>query len=138
MYLIGFGALLALMVISISYYRSLKIRYPEDDDTQRIFDVILVTKYFVIAGIMAFFAWNVATKQLLILQPLTPLYAVIVLSALYLLVKLAMAISSNYFGVLVGTRNDRLLMPKDMANYSITDYLQLNFIRELGKTEEIP
>lgn len=137
MYLIGFLALLPLMVISITYYQSLKGRYPEDEDTQRIFDVRLITKYFVIAGIIAFIAWNITTKQLFILQPLTPLYAIIMLCALYLLVKLAMAISSNYFGVLVDARNDRVIMPKDMANYSVTDYLQLRFIRELGQVEEV-
>lgn len=137
MSIIGFVALLPLMAISISYYYSLKGRYPEDEDTQRIFDVRLVTKYFVIAGIIAFITWNIAAKQLFVLQPLTPIYAIIVICALYLLIKLAMAISSNYFGVLVDTRKDKIIMPKDMANYSITDYLQLKFIRELGHMEEI-
>jgi hypothetical protein len=46
-----------------------------------------------------------------------------------------MAISSHYFGVLVDAREDRLVIPKDMANYSISDYFQLKFIRDLGQME---
>jgi hypothetical protein len=138
MFLIGFVALLPLMVISISYYYSLKGRYPEDEDAQRVFDVRLVTKYFLTAGLIAFVTWNVAVKQLFTLQPLTPLHILIVTCALYLLIKLAMAMSSSYFGVLIDIRKDRMVMPKDMANYSIADYLQLKFIRELGKMEEVP
>jgi hypothetical protein len=135
MSLIGFVALLPLMIVSLAHYQSLKTRFPEDDDTQRIFDVRLVTKYFVIAGLIVFVTWHIAAKQLLILQPLTPLYAAIVLCVLYVLVKLAMAISSHYFGVLVDARLDRVIMPKDMANYSISDYFQLKFLRELGQME---
>jgi hypothetical protein len=137
MSLIGFVALLPLMIVSISYYYSLKGRYPENEDTQRIFDVRLVTKYFVLAGIIAFVAWNVAVKPLLTLPPLLPVYALVAVCALYLLVKLALAISSNYFGVLVDARKDVVILPKDMANYSIVDYLQLKFIRELGQVEEV-
>ncbi|WP_439870826.1 hypothetical protein [Pseudomonas syringae] len=137
MSLIGFVALLPLMVISLAHYQSLKTRFPEDDDTQRIFDVRLVTKYFIIAGIIAFVSWNFGAKQLFVLQPLTPLYASIVLSDLYVLIKLSMAISSHYFGVLVDAREDRLVMPKDMANYSISDYFQLKFIRDLGQMETV-
>ena len=137
MSLVGFVALLPLMVISISYYYSLKNRYPEDEGTQRVFDVRLITKYFVTAGLIAFVVWNIAAKQLFTLQPLTPLYAIIVICALYLLIKLAMAISSNYFGVLIDTQQDRIIMPKDMANYSVSDYIQLKFIRELGQMEEV-
>ncbi|MGP5480678.1 hypothetical protein [Pseudomonas helleri] len=137
MSLIGFVALLPLMAISISYYYSLKGRYPEDEDTQRVFDVRLITKYFVIAGLIAFITWNIAAKQLFTLQPLTPIYAIIVICALYLLIKLAMAISANYFGILVDTKQDRIIMPKDMNNYSIVDYVQLKFIRELGQMEEV-
>jgi hypothetical protein len=135
MSLIGFVALLPLMVVSLAHYHSLQNRFPEDDDTQRIFDVRLVTKYFVIAGIIAFLTWNIAAKQLLVLQPLTPLYAIIVLAASYVLIKLAMAISSSYFGVLVDASRDRVIMPKDMANYSVSDYFQLKFVRELGQME---
>lgn len=137
MYLIGFVALLPLMVVSISYYYNLKARYPEGEDTQRIFDVRLVTKYFVLAGVIAFVAWNAAAEQLVGLNSSTPLYVIIVICAVYLLVKLAMAISSNYFGVLIDPQNDRIILPKDMANYSITDYLKLKFIRELGQMEEV-
>lgn len=138
MFLIGFITLLPLMVISISYYYSLKSRYPQDEDTQRVFDVRLITKYFITAGLIAFVAWNVAAKPLFILQQITPIHVFIVICALYLLTKLALAISANYFGVLIDTRKDRMIMPKDMANYSIVDYLQLKFIRELGKMEEVP
>lgn len=137
MSVIGFVALLPLMVISFAHYQSLRGRFPEDEHTQRVFDVRLVTKYFVIAGIVAFVTWNVAAKQLFTLQPLTPLYAVVVSSSLYVLIKLAMAISSNYFGVLVDIREDRIVMPKDMANYSVSDYFQLKFIRELGQMETV-
>lgn len=137
MSLIGFVALLPLMVVSISHYYSLKGRYPEDEDTQRIFDVRLVTKYFVLAGIIAFVTWNIAAKQFVAFKASTPIYAAIVICAVYLLVKLAMAISSNYFGVLVDPKNDRIILPKDMANYSITDHLKLKFIRELGQMEEV-
>lgn len=137
MSLIGFIALLPLMAISISYYYNLKGRYPEDEGTQRVFDVRLVTKYFVIAGLIAFLTWNITAKQLFILQPLTPLYAAIAISALYLLIKLAMAISSNYFGVVIDTKQDRIILPKDMNNYSVSDYIQLKFIRELGRMEEV-
>lgn len=137
MSVIGFVALLPLMVISFAHYQSLRGRFPEDEHTQRVFDVRLVTKYFVIAGIVAFVTWNVAAKQLFTLQPLTPLYAVVVSSSLYVLIKFAMAISSNYFGVLVDIREDRIVMPKDMANYSVSDYFQLKFIRELGQMETV-
>ncbi|MFV0925563.1 hypothetical protein [Pseudomonas palmensis] len=137
MYIIGFVALLPLMVVSISHYYSLKSRYPEDEDTQRIFDVRLVTKYFVLAGIIGFVVWNIAAKQFVVFTSSTPIYAAIVIGAVYLLVKLAMAISANYFGVLVDPQNDRVILPKDMANYSITDYLGLKFIRELGQVEEV-
>ena len=34
--------------------------------------------------------------------------------------------------------NNRVLLPKDMANYSITDYFNLKFITDLGTLEQVP
>ena len=44
----------------------------------------------------------------------------------------------TYYRVIADPRNDHVLLPKDMANYGIEDYVQLKFIRELGEMESVP
>lgn len=59
----------------------------------------------------------------------TVIGGLIVVLAIFTFFKIAQSVASTYFGVLVDPENDRVLLPKDMANYSISDYFNGNTVR---------
>ncbi|EPA7430585.1 TPA: hypothetical protein VDT85_005701 [Pseudomonas aeruginosa] len=135
--LVGFVALIPLLMVSFWRYSSLKSQYPEDEYTQRVFDTGNLVQPFATSGAVVlmswvFVAWSSQTRIAIVLVP------VLLFCALFVLFKMAQSISSTYFGVLVDPANDRVLLPKDMANYSISDYLNFKFVTDLGSMEEVP
>ncbi|MEB0123946.1 hypothetical protein QN391_25170 [Pseudomonas sp. CCI1.2] len=135
--LVGFVVLIPLLIVSFVRYATLKNTFPETEHTQRVFDVGNLVQPFMTAGAVLFMAWclaawSSASPLAIVLVPL------VVVAALFVFFKLAQSISATYFGVLVDPENDRVLFPKDMANYSISDYFNFKFVTELGHMEEVP
>lgn len=136
-FIAGIIVLLPLLLVSIIGYYTLKSRYPENTESQRVFDVGNLSRPFMTAGLLIALSWMLIawTSKLpgsLLIQ------GSIIAFAAFVLFKIAQSISSTYLGVIIDPNNDRLLLPKDMANYSLTDYLSLRFITELGTVEQVP
>ncbi|ELY1884195.1 hypothetical protein N0375_29435 [Pseudomonas aeruginosa] len=134
---VGFVALIPLLMVSFWRYSSLKSQYPEDEHSQRVFDTGNLVQPFATSGAVlliswVFVAWSSQARIAVVLVP------VLLVCALFVLFKMAQSISSTYFGVLVDPINDRVLLPKDMANYSASDYLNFKFVTDLGTMEEVP
>ncbi|MGO2704708.1 hypothetical protein [Pseudomonas helleri] len=135
--LVGFVVLIPLLLVSLIYYKKLKDQYPEDEHAQRVFDTKNLYQPFLTAGAIILFSWWISAilSQML---PAAVSITIVATFALIILYKIAKSISSTYFGVYVDPENDRVLLPKDMANYSVSDYFSLKFITELGTMEEVP
>lgn len=138
---VGFIVCIPLLILSIIRYYRLKAQFPEDEYTQRVFDVGNLGRPFIAAGLLIMLTWWLSAVALSISgeSAISKILIFVILAcSLCILFKISQSISSTYFGVLVDPQNDRVLLPKDMANYSITDYLNLKFITELGTMEEVP
>lgn len=137
--LFGFIALLPLLIVSVIHYSRLKSKYPENEYSQRAFDIgnlarpcgTSIAAVVIFYWLYAIFASGKSIVSLVI-------GCTILVFALFTFFKIAQSVASTYFGVLVDPQNDRVLLPKDMANYSISDYFNLKFVTELGTMEEVP
>ncbi len=134
--IIGFVVFLPMMIFSIIRYRNIKSTYMENEHTQRVFDIGNLAPAFITAGsflVLAFIVCNYSLGSPIgfLLGPITLIVAGLICF------KIAQSIGVTYFGVLVDPANNRVLLPKDMANYSVSDYLNLKFITELGTVEEV-
>jgi len=137
--IIGFIICAPLLVVSIYHYYRLKSQYDESEHSQRIFDVGNLVRPFVLAILPVFIAWRLYALTLSRDGAASTIVtAVILMATLFVLFKISKLISSTYYGVLIDPENDRVVLPKDMENYSISDYLKLKFITELGAMEEVP
>lgn len=136
---IGFLALLPLLIVSVVHYSRLKSKYPENEHSQRIFDIgNLLQPCATSVGALFIFYWLYAMLASSKSIAATVIGGLIVVLAIFTFFKIAQSVASTYFGVLVDPENGRVLLPKDMANYSISDYFNLKFITELGTLEEVP
>lgn len=136
-FMVGLIIMIPLLVVSLATYSALKNRYPENERSQRIFDIGNLTQPFITASIVVILSYIIIawTSALYLAYFIA---APVVIFAAFTLFKVAQSISSTYFGVVVDPEGDRVLFPKDMANYSISDYFGLKFVTELGTLEEVP
>lgn len=134
---IGVVLFIPFMVFTFIHYAKLKSNYPKTDGAQRVFDfgnlfpalltggaAILVSAYIIAIASSA--------KLAMIIVP------IVFVGAVWVCYKIAKSIASTYYGMIVDPQSDHVLLPKDMANYGIEDYIQLKFIRELGEMESVP
>lgn len=137
--LFGFIALLPLLIVSVIHYSRLKSKYPENEYSQRVFDIGNLTRPCGTSiAVVVIFYWLYAIFASGKTVASVAIGCVIIVFALFTFFKIAQSVASTYFGVLVDPQNDRVLLPKDMANYSISDYFNLKFVTELGTMEEVP
>ncbi|QDG56526.1 MULTISPECIES: hypothetical protein [Pseudomonas] len=137
--IIGFLALLPLLIVSAVHYSRLKSKYPENEYSQRVFDIGNLIRpcgtsmgaIFIFYWLYAMFASGKSIASMVIGWFILAL-------AIFTFLKIAQSVATTYFGVVVDRKNDRVLLPKDMANYSISDYFNLKFVTELGTMEEVP
>ena len=109
------------MIVSFFRYRKLKAEYEENEHSQRIFDIGNLAPAFVTAGAFILVAYIACAYSFG--SPIGyALGPILLLITGIICVKIAQSISKTYFGVLVDPINNRVFLPKDMANYSISDY----------------
>lgn len=138
-FLIGFLALLPLLIVSVVCYFRLKSKYPENEYSQRVFDVGNLVRPCMASGAAVILFWILYARLASGESAFSMVMGWLVLAiAIFTLFKIAQSVASTYFGVLVDPENDRVLFPRDMANYSVSDYFKLKFITELGSMEEVP
>ena len=135
--LVGFVVFIPLMIFSFIRYQTFKTTYTENEYSQRIFDIGNLAPAFITAGSFLLFAYIVCAYSFgspigYVLGPIA------LIGTALICVKIAQSIAATYFGVFVDPFNNRVLLPKDMANYSITDYFNLKFITDLGTMEQVP
>lgn len=135
--LVGFVVFIPLMIFSFIRYQTFKTTYTENEYSQRIFDIGNLAPAFITAGSFLLFAYIVCAYSFgspigYVLGPIA------LIGTALICVKIAQSIAATYFGVFVDAFNNRVLLPKDMANYSISDYFNLKFITDLGTMEQVP
>ena len=136
---IGFIICAPLLIISIYHYYRLRSIYKENEHSQRVFDVGNLVRPFVLALLPVLIAWRLYALILSSGSAVsTVVTAAILITTLFILFKISKLISSTYYGVFIDPENDRIVLPKDMGNYSVSDYIKLKFITELGTMEEVP
>jgi hypothetical protein len=148
----GFLAFLPFLLVSIFHYYALRTQHGITDNSQRIFQTSSIWKpIFLGIFIGSFLALDIyliysiftggsdgreqGTKLILYLIAFIPLIIGLLLS--WVAYHVACWIAATYYGVLIDQGSGKIVLPKDMANYSITDYLMLKFIYELGKMESV-
>lgn len=131
---IGFIIFIPFLIFTFMYYAKLKREFPLTESSQRIFDMGKLLPTFAIGGfasMVGYYALVVASSSKLAII-LVPIFAI---TGIWLCYHIAKSIASTYFGVIVDPVRDSIILPKDMANYGIGDYLRLRFIKELGSLE---
>ncbi|MEA1048381.1 hypothetical protein U5801_00900 [Lamprobacter modestohalophilus] len=147
--ILGFLMFLPFLIFAILHYSNIKRRYPQTDTSQRVFDIGNLVAPLLVGSIATFFGYATFISLLHVSSlhlSQTPIIGILgllsltVFSVLILLVcyKIAQSISSTYYGVIIDNDSDMLILPRDMANYSIEDFFRFRFIRELGHMESVP
>jgi len=134
MLLIAACIFIPFIVVAFRHYKRMQERFPPTATSQRIFDTLnllpplSVGSATVIATVGAIYyasGWSLAILAV-------PLIAV---AGIWLSCVMARWVGATYFGVIVDSANDTIVLPKDMASYGISDYLHLQFIRDLGEVD---
>lgn len=126
-------AFLPFLIFSIIHYIRLQKIFPVTESTQRIFDFGSVLRPLMLGGgvlVILLFAWQNFHNNLTIMT-------IIIFMASVILYKVANLVASSYYGVVVDYARNIILLPIDMINYTLTDYMQLKFIRQLGDMEYV-
>jgi len=122
------------IVVAFRHYKRMQERFPSTATSQRIFDTLNLLPALsagsatVIATIgLIYYAsgWTIAILAV----------PVIALAGIWLSCTMARWTGATYFGVIVDAANDTIVLPKDMASYGISDYLNFQFIRDLGEVD---
>lgn len=127
----GFLLFIPFLFFTFLHYRKLKKMYPKTDDSQRIFDFGNLIPAIIPGAI------SLAIGAYLIAQSNQFWGSLIFIAITWLGYNFAKSIAVTYYGVIVNSKNDTILLPKDMANYGIEDYMKLKFIRELGTMDVV-
>jgi hypothetical protein len=150
--IVGFLVFLPFLLISIFHYYALRIRHGITDNSQRIFQTssiwkpigsgVFIGSALTIAIYLIYSIYahgNAGDGQLVqfIFNPIVFILLIISLLLFWIAYHVACWIAATYYGVLIDQGSGKIVLPKDMANYSITDYLMLKFIYELGKMESV-
>jgi len=123
-------------VVAMRHYKRMRAAFPDTGTSQRIFDTMNLIpplstgSALVIATLCLVYhvsRWSIAVLAV-------PL---VMLAGIWLSCLAARWAAATYFGVLVDPANDTVLLPKDMASYGIADYLNVQFIRDLGEVDII-
>lgn len=143
------GVLLFLpfMFVSFFHYKGLKKAHYSTSNAQRVFDsaqliksivysagvitTTLITMYYVTANLMRLVGPDYQNAVL-------GLDLVILVIGIYPVCMLAQRVAVRYLGVIFNDDTHRMVIPADLANASIGEYLRLQFLRRMGKCEEIP
>lgn len=133
---IGFIIFIPFLIFTFMHYAKLKKEFPLTASSQRIFEMGKLLPAFAIGGFSSMVGYyalvTAASSKLAII--LVPIFAIV---GIWLCYHIAKSIASTYFGVIVDPVRDSIILPKDMANYGIEDYLRLRFIKELGSLEVV-
>jgi hypothetical protein len=134
MLLIAAVVFIPFLVVALRHYKRMQERFPPTATSQRIFDTLNLLPPLgtgsaaVMATVGAIFyasGWSLAILAV-------PLIAV---GGIWLSCLMARWVGATYFGVIVDAANDTIVLPKDMASYGISDYLNFQFIRDLGEVD---
>jgi hypothetical protein len=122
------------IVVALRHYKRMKDRFPPSDTSQRIFDTLNL-----LPPLSAGAAVVIATLALIYRASGWPFailtVPIITIVGIWVACIMARWVASTYFGVVVDAANDTILLPKDMASYGISDYLNFQFIRDLGEMD---
>ena len=136
MIVIGVIIFIPFLIFTFMHYAKIKKEFPITESSQRIFDFGNLFPDLGMGGgaiLIGYYVLAIASssKLAIIFVP------VLVIAGVWLCYHIAKSIASTYFGVIVDPVRDIVLLPKDMANYGIEDYLKLRFIKELGSMEKV-
>jgi hypothetical protein len=152
LYIGGFLGFLPFLLVSIFHYYVIRNKHGITDNSQRIFQTSSIFKP-VGAGvtigsflsIIIYFIYTIPDKAHedsihligLIFNPIFFILLIICVLLFWVAYHVSCWVAATYYGVLIDKGSGKIVLPMDMANYSITDYLKLKFIYELGKMESV-
>lgn len=145
--IMGLLVFLPMLIVAAVHYYRLRSKYGITDDAQRIFETSSIFRPIAV-GVGVGAALSVALMMGLSIignnqtwgsnGVVLTLALIVGAPLIWVAYHVARWVGATYFGVLVDRDNRKIFHPKDMLNYSITDYLKLKFIHELGEIESVP
>lgn len=154
--IIGFLVFVPFLAIAVIHYFRIRRRFYISDNAQRVFQSSSIFKPLYsgisVGAVLAMEIWFMTILlgrwDTLVMPPsaIATLIKIGILSIVLLIISftiwvayhVACWMATAYLGVVVDRDSGKVVHPKDMANYSVSDYLKLKFIYELGVMESIP
>ena len=122
------------LVVAVRHYKRMQKRFPPTATSQRIFDTLNL-----LPPLSAGSACVIGTLGLIYYASgwFIAILAVpaVALAGIWLSCIMARWVATTYFGVIVDAASDTVVLPKDLASYGISDYLNFQFIRDLGDVD---
>lgn len=138
---------LPFLIFGIFFYRKLKRKYSAIPNTQRVYDIGVLFKTLgasiAIIAASAVLALQLSTLPTKFVSPETSQYIIRIMLVLYPVVmvwpmkKMAERIAIEYFGIIFNDNDRTMILPADLGNMGIGDWLRLKFLSRMGEQDSI-
>lgn len=138
---------LPFLIFGIFFYRKLKRKYSAIPNTQRVYDIGVLFKTLgasiAIIAASAVLAMQLSTLPTKFVSPETSQYIIRIMLVLYPVVmvwpmkKMAERIAIEYFGIIFNDNDRTMILPADLGNMGIGDWLRLKFLSRMGEQDSI-
>lgn len=138
---------LPFLIFGIFFYRKLKRKYSAIPNTQRVYDIGVLFKTLgasiAIIVASAVLALQLSTLPTKFVSPETSQYIIRIMLVLYPAVmvwpmkKMAERIAIEYFGIIFNDNDRTMILPADLGNMGLGDWLRLKFLSRMGEQDSI-
>lgn len=134
-------------MFGIFFYRKLKRKYSAIPNTQRVYDIGVLFKTLgasiAIIVASAVLALQLSTLPTKFVSPETSQCIIRIMLVLYPVVmvwpmkKMAERIAIEYFGIIFNDNDRTMILPADLGNMGLGDWLRLKFLSRMGEQDSI-
>lgn len=147
LFVVAFFVFLPFLIFGMFFYRKLKRKYSAIPNIQRVYDIGVLFKTLgasiAVIVVSALLVLQLSALPAKFVSPETSHYIARVLFILYPIVmiwpmkKMAERIAIEYFGIVFNDNNRTIILPADMGNMGLGDWLRLRFLSRMGEQDSI-
>lgn len=133
-WLIGVTAFLPFLLFAYKKYAQIKQEYMQGENVRRVMDINTLKGPLITFGAFAYLSFIVIGINY---KDHPIISAVLVCMVAYLGIKLSKGVAVHYVGAIIDQDRDIVVFPPDMQSYSIGDYIQLKFLKDMSNVDQV-
>jgi hypothetical protein len=147
LFVVAFFVFLPFLIFGMFFYRRLKRKYSAIPNIQRVYDIGALFKtlgasiaVIVVSALFALQFCALITKDLSpgnsrnIARVILVLYPIVMI---WPMKKMAERIAIEYFGIIFNDNDRTIILPADIGNMGLGDWLRLKFLSRMGEQDSI-